>query len=133
FREAHVLAHALADVDEHAEMERRGAFDRAAGGEVTNRLLLPVLVDLEVVAREIDDEAAFLVADCHPEVDEVDPALEHRDLLRGACGTRHEGHKGHEDQNQKALCPQCPLCRHHGALYTRRGSSATSTGRIIPV
>src|SRR5262245_28512907 len=77
--EGDVLAHALADVEEHAQVQCRSrmiSVDRIAGGEVPNRLLLAVLEDLEVLLREVGDEVAAFVYDRHAEVDQVDPGPE---------------------------------------------------------
>src|SRR5206468_7025177 len=78
---------------------------RIADGEVLNGLLFSVLVDFEVVLRELADELAASVVDGDADVNEVHGASEYRHLLR-----RHEGHggsKGHRGdtcRKERAAC-----------------------------
>ena len=59
--------HAVADVEQDAEAD-----GHALAGELRERLLLAVLVDLEVVASEVADEMAVGVAHRHRDAGDVD-------------------------------------------------------------
>ena len=86
-----------------------------ACSKITNRLLLAVLVDLEVVIREIGNERAFLVGDRHPDVHQLDARTKDRYLLGGRSGPGDRQRGGEND----------PGVLHKPALYTRLLKSGT--------
>jgi hypothetical protein len=115
-REAHVLAHAPADVEQQAEVHL-GLIGRVriADGEVLNGLLFSILVDFEVVLRELGDESALSVADGDTDLDEVHGAP--KDRLLQSCAARHQGHKGDKGHKGKVRVPS------HRSHSTPGGSS----------
>ena len=91
---------------------------RIADGEVLNVLFFSVLVDFEVVPRELGDEPALSVADGDADLNEVHARLEDWHLLVAFRRRRrrhggHKGDKGHQAEtdlrgSHRAL-PLCPL------------------------
>jgi len=86
-----------------------------ACSKITNRLLLAVLVDLEVVSCEIGNERAFLVGDRHPDVHQLDARAKDGCLLGGRSGPSDRQRGGEND----------PGVLHKRALYTRLLQSGT--------
>ena len=84
-----VLPHALARVEEHAEVEREllALLGPAGGGEDEHLLLPPVLAQDEVLGPQVRDEPAPRVAGGDRDLDDVEPDPEHRRLL----GRRQRG------------------------------------------
>src|SRR5438128_1633986 len=101
----------------HFEAGRIGA-GGIAGGKISNRLFLAVLVDLKVVSLEIGEERSFLVGDRHAEVHQLDAGAKDRHLLGGRSGPgdgRRSQRSGEDD----------PGVLHQSALYTRLLNSGT--------
>ena len=84
-----VLPHALARVEEQAEVEREllARLRPAGGGEDEHLLLPPVLAQDEVFGPQVRDEPAPRVAGGDRDLDDVEPDPEHRRLL----GRRQRG------------------------------------------
>src|SRR4029453_11603138 len=83
-----------------------------ARGEVSNRLGLAILVNLEIVSLQFRDQLTLFVDDGDTHVDEVYGGAKHRDLP--GCRICQYGHDGSEGPDQATTAAV-----HHAALYTR--------------
>ena len=120
--EGQVLAHAPADVEHQAEVHRRRGVVAVAGREVADRLLPAVLVDLEVVERQVGDEVSFPVGDGGADVDEVDARPEAAAPAGRAHGTR-----------ASSTSDTTEAQRRQGDRGTRRRHGAHDTWSSVPV
>ena len=90
------------------------ALRRVAHGEVRDRLLVPVLEDLEIVGGQVADQSAFSIRYRDGDVDQIDARLEYRLL-----GGRWRGWRRREKRDRQDPRPAREGSkRHRPALYT---------------
>src|SRR5436190_826406 len=94
FGEPDVLPHALADIEQHAQVQRRARMpgaDRVAGRKEPNRLLPAVFVDFKVVGGQFGDQTPFALDHRRGDVDQVDAGAKQGDLRAGPYSGKGTG------------------------------------------